>query len=125
MKMARCILAVGMGGVIGAAVMLVYLEVGQSMSPVPWIVIDIKNQASQDIVGVSVENVEGVVKHSGLNKGAEMRLPVSHARDGGYKITFFMKNGAVFTSGSDYAEPGSSVVALVTDQCFVTNKCIN
>lgn len=135
MKIFRYVLIMGAGGIIGAFFMNVYTNLSDFMHPDPWVVINIKNYASQDIVGISVESKRGIVKHSGLRKDSEMKLPVSHVGEGSYLINFTMEDGTVCKSGAGYVESGYLTVEWITDEGaindmqknlgYVPNKCLN
>lgn len=105
------------------------------MHPDPWIVVHVKNDSSQDVIGMTIKNENGIVEYTGLRKGAEARIPVSQYGEGNYTIAIKLSNGSICISEIGYIEPGVEATELVTDDGVINdmykklgqspNKCVN
>ncbi len=135
MKIGRYIFFTGVGVVFGIIAMAIYITFDNFIYPDPWIVIHVKNDSSQDVVGMSIKNENGSVEHVGIQKGQDVRVPVSQFGEGNYTIQLTLQNGAVCGSEIGYIESGSKAIEWVTDEGVINdvykrlgyppNKCAN
>ena len=106
---------ISIGCLVGAYAMAIYLGWYNFSHPDPWVMIEVHNQSSQDIVGILVENKSGRVNHSGMKKDTTITIPIYHTGEGNYSIVFTMKDGSICSSGDGYVESGYERVEWVTD----------
>ena len=135
MKTLRYLITFGFGIFLGGFCTALYVAFDKFMYPDPWIVVRVKNNSSQDIIGMSIKNENGSVDHIGVRKGNEVRVPVSQFGEGNYTIELRLRNGSVCASEIGYIESGSEATEWVTDEGVINDmykklghspyKCVN
>ena len=135
MKFVRYLIAVSFGVILGGVALAVTMAVNNVMHPDPWIVVHVKNNSSEDVVGMTIKNENGSVEHVGVKKGKAVRVPVSQFGEGNYTIELRLKNGAVCASEIGYIESGDEAVEWLTDEGVINDmykraghppkKCVN
>ena len=135
MKIIRFLIVGAIGICLGAIAMALYISFNNFINPDPWIVVHVRNNSSQDVVGISINNENGSIEHKGVRKGSEVRIPVSQFGEGNYTVKFILKNGLVCGSENGYIESGSETTEWITDEGVINdvykqlghepNKCVN
>ena len=103
------------GVLIGAIGVTGYSLFQTIIHPRPWVVMNVKNISSQDIVAVHIDGKNGSAEYSGVKKGRGLRYPILHIGEGDYRVTFTMADGRSCESGSLYVQSGSSTTEWVSD----------